>query len=121
MVGGAERGKAIIILNPAEPPLIMRDTVYCMVEEDADQRRIAESVDEMVAEVQRYVPGYRLKQEVQFDSVSRFPQEPGNGDVERTRRSRVLLEVEGAGRLPPGLRGQPRHHDVGGAGLGPSG
>jgi acetaldehyde dehydrogenase len=101
-VGGAERGKAIIILNPAEPPLIMRDTVYCMVEDGADERRISESVREMVAEVQRYVPGYRLKQEVQFDSVS----VPGNGTgpVRGTRVS-VLLEVEGAGDFLPAYAG----------------
>jgi acetaldehyde dehydrogenase len=101
-VGGAERGKAIIILNPAEPPLIMRDTVYCMVGNDADRDRISESVRDMVAEVQRYVPGYRLKQDVQFDSVS----VPGdrNGAVEGTRVS-VLLEVEGAGDFLPAYAG----------------
>ena len=65
-VGGAERGKAIIIMNPAEPPLIMRDTVYCLCE-DADPDAIAASIESMVAEVQKYVPGYRLKQKVQFE------------------------------------------------------
>ncbi|MEM5346395.1 acetaldehyde dehydrogenase, partial [Paraburkholderia azotifigens] len=67
-VGGARRGKAIIVLNPAEPPLIMRDTVYCL-SEPADQDAIAESVARMAADVQRYVPGYRLKQAVQFEEI----------------------------------------------------
>src|SRR4029450_8431339 len=60
VVGGAARGKAIIVLNPAEPPLIMRDTVYTL-SEFAHQDRIAEAVDRMAADVQAYVPGYRLK------------------------------------------------------------
>jgi acetaldehyde dehydrogenase len=67
-VGGATRGKAIIILNPAEPPLIMRDTVYCLCEE-ADPEAIRQSIHEMVADVQAYVPGYRLKQQVQFEHI----------------------------------------------------
>ena len=67
-VGGATRGKAIIILNPAEPPLIMRDTVYCLCEE-ADQDDIRRSIEDMVAEVQSYVPGYRLMQAVQFEHI----------------------------------------------------
>lgn len=85
-LGGATRGKAIIILNPAEPPLIMRDTVFCSIPPDADQDAIAASVAEMVAEVQSYVPGYRMRGEPQFD-----------GDIVA-----VFLEVEGAGDfLPP--------------------
>jgi acetaldehyde dehydrogenase len=60
VLGGAERGKAIIILNPAEPPLVMRDTIYCQVPADADQDKIAASIDAVVKEVQAYVPGYRL-------------------------------------------------------------
>jgi len=67
-VGGATRGKAIIVLNPAEPPLIMRDTVYCLCEE-ADRGAIRQSILDMVAEVQGYVPGYRLKQDVQFEHI----------------------------------------------------
>lgn len=80
-VGGAERGKAIIVLNPAEPPLLMRDTVMCEVGEDADEEAISDSIGEMVAEVASYVPGYRLKAPPQFDR----------------NRVIVLIEVEGAG------------------------
>jgi acetaldehyde dehydrogenase len=80
-VGGAERGKAIIVLNPADPPLLMRDTVMCEVAGDADRGAIAGSIREMAAEVGAYVPGYRLTAEPQFD-----------GDVVT-----ILLEVEGAG------------------------
>src|SRR5450830_5336 len=67
-LGGAARGKAIIILNPAEPPLIMRDTVYCLAEEGADEAAIRKSIDDMVAQVATYVPGFRLKQRVQFET-----------------------------------------------------
>jgi acetaldehyde/propanal dehydrogenase len=81
-VGGADRGKAIIILNPAEPPLIMRDTVHCLTRETPDQYRITESVQAMVAEVQTYVPGYRLVQDPVFDGnrVSFFLEVAGLGD-----------------------------------------
>lgn len=105
-VGGAARGKAIIILNPAEPPLIMRDTVFCLTG-DADTDAVRASVNEMVHEVSRYVPGYRLKQEVQFDPVS--PDEvqtllpAGAGPV--TTRISVFLEVEGAAHYLPAYAG----------------
>lgn len=93
-VGGATRGKAIIVLNPAEPPLIMRDTVFCAIEESANRAAVAESIHEMVAEVQSYVPGYRLKAEPQFD-------EPRAG-WGSSQRVGVFLEVEGRGDyLPP--------------------
>ena len=69
-VGGASRGKAIIILNPADPPLIMRDTVYCLVH-SRDEDAMRTSVEAMVKEVQSYVPGYRLKQQVQFEAIAR--------------------------------------------------
>ncbi|MFV2110692.1 acetaldehyde dehydrogenase (acetylating), partial [Micromonospora sp. LOL_015] len=69
IVGGAGRGKAIIVLNPADPPLLMRDTVYCLVPAGVDTDAVADSVDAMVASVAGYVPGYRLKQAVQFDPV----------------------------------------------------
>ena len=101
-VGGATRGKAIIILNPAEPPMIMRDTVFTL-SEGADEAAIRQSVKDMVAEVQKYVPGYRLKQEVQFE---RFGDNnrlkiPGLGEFTGVK-SMIMLEVEGAGDyLPP--------------------
>jgi len=81
-VGGAERGKAIIILNPAEPPLLMRDTVICAIPADADQDAISESIERMVAEVSSYVPGYRLRVPPQFgsDRVSIFLEVEGRGD-----------------------------------------
>ncbi|MEJ2632743.1 MAG: acetaldehyde dehydrogenase (acetylating) [Acidihalobacter sp.] len=81
-VGGARKGKAIIILNPAEPPLIMRDTVYCLTAGEPDREAITESVQRMVAEVQKYVPGYRLKNGPLFDGnrVSMFLEVEGLGD-----------------------------------------
>ena len=104
-VGGAKAGKAIIILNPAEPPLIMRDTVYCLVPGDASQDAIVESVEQMVASVRTYVPGYRLKQAVQFDEFKgRMPQEPEGLRAPRLKVS-VFLEVEGAGHYLPSYAG----------------
>ncbi len=88
-VGGAKQGKAIIILNPAEPPLIMRDTVHCLTETDPDEAAITESVRRMLAEVQRYVPGYRLV----------------NGPVFDGRRVSIYLEVEGLGDYLPKYSG----------------
>jgi acetaldehyde dehydrogenase len=81
-VGGAGRGKAIIILNPAEPPLIMRDTVICSLEPDADRDAIASSIEQMVAEVATYVPGYRLRVPPQLadDRVSIFLEVEGRAD-----------------------------------------
>ncbi len=93
-IGGAERGKAIIILNPAEPPMIMRDTIFCAVHPDADRDAISESVVQMVQSIQEYVPGYRLLQDPQFDDASAATQ--GQTKVS------VFVEVEGAGDfLPP--------------------
>ncbi len=93
-IGGAERGKAIIILNPAEPPMIMRDTIFCAVPPDADRDAIVRSVQDMVRAVQEYVPGYRLLQETQIDEPS--PATQGQLKVS------VFVEVEGAGDyLPP--------------------
>ena len=88
-VGGAKKGKAIIILNPAEPPLIMRDTVHCLLESEPDQARITESIHAMIKEVQKYVPGYKLV----------------NGPVFDGKRVSVYLEVEGLGDYLPKYAG----------------
>lgn len=93
VLGGAASGKAIIILNPAEPPLIMRDTIYCSLDPDVDRDAVEQSIDAMAEEVRSYVPGYRLRVPPQFDD-----------DADRLGRSRVAIfvEVEGAGDyLPP--------------------
>ena len=96
-VGGAERGKAIIILNPAEPPLVMRDTVLTLSEQ-ADKEAVRESIANMVAEVQKYVPGYKLHQEVQFEDIPEdkpvFIEGIGHRHGLKTM---VLLQVTGAG------------------------
>ncbi|MFB7574994.1 acetaldehyde dehydrogenase (acetylating) [Streptomyces sp. NPDC056165] len=107
-VGGAARGKAIIILNPAEPPLIMRDTVHCLVGE-CDDTAVKDSVEEMVARVEAYVPGYRLKQAVQFDRVAdddplRSLLPPGSPAPDATKVS-VFLEVGGAAHYLPSYAG----------------
>ena len=88
-VGGAKRGKAIIILNPAEPPLIMRDTVHCLTEDEPDQARIRASIEAMIKQVQSYVPGYTLK----------------NGPVFDGRRVSTYLEVAGLGDYLPRYAG----------------
>jgi acetaldehyde dehydrogenase len=105
-VGGAARGKAIIIMNPAEPPLIMRDTVFCLADASANEDEIRASIETMVADVAAYVPGYRLKQQVQFD---RIPADqpiniPGLGKVGGLKVS-VFLEVEGAAHYLPAYAG----------------
>ena len=88
-IGGAERGKAIIILNPAEPPIVMRDTVHCLLREDPDEEAIRASLQRMEAEVQQYVQGYRIKEGPVFDG----------------RRVTSFLEVEGAGDYLPTYAG----------------
>lgn len=88
-VGGAKQGKAIIIINPAEPPLIMRDTIHCLTEGEPDQAAITESVHAMVKEVQKYVPGYRLV----------------NGPVFDGNRVSCFMEVEGLGDFLPKYAG----------------
>ena len=88
-IGGSRQGKAIIILNPAEPPLIMRDTVHCLTEDVPDEGRIIDSVQKMVKEVSKYVPGYRLK----------------NGPIFDGHRVSVFLEVEGLGDYLPNYAG----------------
>jgi acetaldehyde dehydrogenase len=93
-VGGAERGKAIIVLNPVEPPMIMRDTVFCMIGAETDRGAIIRSIHDMVADVQGYVPGYTLRADPQFDEPR--PEWRGNARVA------VFLEVKGNGDyLPP--------------------
>jgi acetaldehyde/propanal dehydrogenase len=88
-VGGAKKGKAIIILNPAAPPLIMRDTVHCLTESEPDQAKITESIHAMIKEVQKYVPGYKLV----------------NGPVFDGNRVSIFLEVEGLGDYLPKYAG----------------
>jgi acetaldehyde dehydrogenase len=106
-VGGAGRGKAVIILNPAEPPLIMRDSVFCLVG-DASHDAIRTSVKDMVARVAGYVPGYRLKQDVQFTALA--PDDPvrtllPEGSPVVTTKVSVFLEVEGAAHYLPAYAG----------------
>ena len=88
-VGGAKKGKAIIVINPADPPLIMRDTVHCLTEEEPDREAITQSIHAMLAEVQKYVPGYKLV----------------NGPVFDGKRVSVFLEVEGLGDYLPKYAG----------------
>lgn len=92
-VGGAARGKAIIVLNPVDPPMVMRDTVFCAIPSDADQDAVAESIHRMVTEVQQYVPGFTLRADPQFDKAT----ETGRG----MDRVTVLLEVSGNGDYLP--------------------
>jgi len=105
VIGGAARGKAIIIMNPAEPPLMMRDTVF-VLSEAADQARVEASIEEMTAAVQAYVPGYRLKQRVQFDLIpADAPLHiPGHGRFSGLKTS-IFLEVEGAAHYLPAYAG----------------
>lgn len=110
VVGGARRGKAIIILNPADPPLIMRDTVFCLTDplDEKGQQDVVRSINEMVEAVASYVPGYRLKQEVQFtplgveDSPRTLLGSLGEGEYCQIG---VFLEVEGAAHYLPAYAG----------------
>jgi acetaldehyde dehydrogenase len=97
VVGGARRGKAVMILNPADPPILMRNTVYCLVDGDVDNQRIEGDVVAMVEKVNAYVPGYRLKQRVQFETFSADNPLyiPETGKFTGTRVT-VLLEIAGA-------------------------
>jgi acetaldehyde dehydrogenase len=97
VVGGATRGKAIIILNPVEPPMIMRDTVFCSIPAECDRDAISASIHEMVTRVQEYVPGYTLRADPQFDD----PREIWNGHA----RVAVFLEVLGNGDYLPTYAG----------------
>jgi len=102
-LGGATRGKAIIVLNPAEPPLIMRDTVF-VLSDLVDQKLVEESIEKMVASVQAYVPGYRLKQHVQFEVIDKPVNLPGLG-MHTGLKTSVFLEVEGAAHYLPSYAG----------------
>ncbi|HCS07983.1 acetaldehyde dehydrogenase (acetylating) [Pseudomonas lundensis] len=88
-VGGAKKGKAIIIVNPAEPPLIMRDTVHCLTETEPDQAAISQAIAQMITQVQQYVPGYKLV----------------NGPVFDGNRVSIFMEVEGLGDFLPTYAG----------------
>lgn len=105
-VGGAAHGKAIIVLNPAEPPLVMRDTVYCLTQ-GGDEAAIRVAIERMVASVAAYVPGYRLKQEVQFEHIdagacAAILRQP---EAEAGLKVSIFLEVEGAGHYLPAYAG----------------
>jgi acetaldehyde dehydrogenase len=105
-VGGARKGKAVIVLNPADPPMIMRDTVYCLVETE-DEDAIRASIGRAVSEVQAYVPGFRLKQDVQFE---RIPPDasvriPGFDHPASGLKVTVFVEVEGAAHYLPAYAG----------------
>jgi acetaldehyde dehydrogenase len=112
-VGRAARGKAIIVLNPAEPPLIMRDTVFCLVSapDESTRDQIRTSVEKMVADVAAYVPGYRLKQQVQITEipadqpVETLLPDGGVGATRPTHQVSVFLEVEGAAHYLPAYAG----------------
>ncbi len=105
-VGGATKGKAIIVLNPAEPPLLMRDTVYTL-SDFAEESAVEESIAKMVVAVQQYVPGYRLKQKVQFDRIEhdRPLRIPGVGLQMTGLKTSIFIEVEGAAHYLPAYAG----------------
>lgn len=105
-VGGAKHGKAIIVLNPAEPPLIMRDTIFCLADA-ADADLIRKSVERMAETVQCYVPGYRLKQEVQVDTITADKpiRIPGRDMLFTGVKVTIFLEVEGAAHYLPAYAG----------------
>jgi acetaldehyde dehydrogenase len=106
VVGGAQRGKAVMILNPADPPVLMRNTVYCLVDGDVDHHSIEEDILDMVDRVAAYVPGYRLKQDVQFEVFDHDDRLyiPETGKFTGTRVT-VMLEVTGAAHYLPAYAG----------------
>ncbi len=105
VIGGATKGKAIIIMNPAEPPLLMRDTVY-VLSESTDVTAIEASVEAMIAQVKAYVPGYRLKQKIQFDRITEESSVKIPGlDRYAGLKTTVFLEVEGAAHYLPAYAG----------------
>jgi acetaldehyde dehydrogenase len=106
VVGGAQRSKAVMILNPADPPVLMRNTVYCLVDRDVDHHSIQEDILDMVDQVTAYVPGYRLKQDLQFEVYGHDDPLyiPETGKFTGTRVT-VMLEVAGAGHYLPAYAG----------------
>ncbi len=98
VIGGARQGKAIIVLNPADPPISMMDTIFCSLPRGTDHEKVDRSIKQMVESVQRYVPGYRLRAEPQFDEVSGAPEKRGS-------RVAIFLEIEGAGDYLPSFAG----------------
>jgi len=106
LVGGAQRSKVVMILNPADPPILMRNTVYCLVEGDCDHAAIDASITATVNEVQRYVPGYKLKQPVQFESFDADNplHIPETGKFIGTRVT-AMLQVTGAADYLPAYAG----------------
>jgi acetaldehyde dehydrogenase len=102
-VGGAQHGKAIIVLNPAEPPLLMRNTVFCLVDGGASERELEKSIADMVKSVATYVRGYRLKQAVQFERLN-AANVPQLGKADGLKIS-VFLEIEGAAHYLPAYAG----------------
>lgn len=106
VLGGAKRSKAIIILNPAEPPLLMRDTIYCLISANDRNDEIKAAIEKRIAEVALYVPGYRLKQEIQFETIPHedielFPELEGKSGTKVS----IFLEVEGAAHYLPAYAG----------------
>ena len=106
VVGGAQRSKVVLILNPADPPILMRNTVYCLVEGDCDHAAIEASITAMVERVQRYVPGYRLRQPVQFETFDADNplHIPETGKFIGTRVT-AMLQVTGAAHYLPAYAG----------------
>nr|ABA54722.1 ScmF [Alcaligenes sp. O-1] len=116
-LGGAERGKAVIVLNPAEPPLIMRDTVF-VLSKAADKEVVEKSIEDMVRKVQAYVPGYRLKQKVQFEDIPESaPLNVPKIGPRHGLKTSIFLGSRRRGALPARLRRQPGHHDFRGTRL----
>jgi len=89
VVGGARKGKALAIINPADPPMLMRNTIYCLTDDEPDQKKITESILKMIVEVQKYVPGYRLV----------------NGPIFEGKKVSVFMEVAGLGDYLPRYAG----------------
>jgi acetaldehyde dehydrogenase len=105
-IGGAKKGKAVIVLNPSDPPMIMRDTIYCLAQ-TGDQNAIRASIGRAVAEVQAYVPGFRLKQDVQFEQISADApvRIPGIDHPASGLKVTIFVEVEGAAHYLPAYAG----------------